>query len=326
MRRPFWVILLGFAGVLATGLFGVGRLVLHGGPASPAGSVLAASSGDASGETSDCRPDGARSGERRIGRGIELPTGAPAALSCRDARWVVAQARSHLAAEPQAVDARQLTDATVDWLDPHGLWSASPDAPLAAFLHKHEKELLRELEAPYDAGDCPIADEAGTLLAGWVNDIGAWFEEAYRLAEAAPLAEALALASEPPFEDCDVLRPARDLARDLGHTVGVVDRSYGEAVRPFVDAARSRFAPSLAPAAWARVLIAAAVRAYLPQLDPHAGWAPLDEETCLYEVDLDAVPPPRLWDHMVRTALGVRLESEQRRRCRTATWCSRWPP
>lgn len=29
---------------------------------------------------------------------------------------------------------------------------------------------------------------------------------------------------------------------------------------------------------WARAVIAAAVRAYVPQLDAHGAWAPLDEE------------------------------------------------
>ena len=67
--------------------------------------------------------------DRLSGRTLRLPTGEPASMSCDAARRVVAQARAHLASEPDPVDPRALADGTVDWLDPHGLWSASPDAP-----------------------------------------------------------------------------------------------------------------------------------------------------------------------------------------------------
>jgi len=230
-------------------------------------------------------------------------------LSCREARRVVAQARFHLAAEPQSVDPRALADATVDWLDPHGLWSAAPDAPLATFLRRRARELLGELEAPGDRGACHVADEAGALVATWVANMAVVFEEAERRAEPATPADAFRLASEPAFEDRAVARLARDLARDLGHRVGVIDHSFGAPVQPFIRAARERFVPVLPAATWSRAVLAAALRAYLPQIDPHGGWAPLDEETSLYEVDLEAAPEPRLWDRMVRTAMGVRVES-----------------
>src|SRR5262249_51720813 len=52
---------------------------------------------------------------------------------------------------------------------------------------------------------------------------------------------------------------------------------------------------------------ASAVRAYVPLVDPHGEWAPFDEESRLYEVDLASRPPSRLWGHAVPTALGVRV-------------------
>ncbi|MEO8875169.1 MAG: S41 family peptidase, partial [Polyangiaceae bacterium] len=61
--------------------------------------------------------------------------------------------------------------------------------------------------------------------------------------------------------------------------------------------------------AWSKVVLAAAVRAYVPLVDPHGAWAPLDEESSVYAVDLDAHPPQPLWDKVVRTAAGVRVES-----------------
>ncbi|HKQ70114.1 MAG TPA: S41 family peptidase, partial [Polyangiaceae bacterium] len=213
----------------------------------------------------------------------------------------------HLAADPAPVDPKALAEATVDWLDPHGLWSASPDAPLAAFLRKRERELVRELEV--DRGACRVADEAGVVMAAWMAALNVIFEESERRAAATSPIEAFRLAAEPAFEDRTVVRPARDLARDLGHTVGVVSHSFGESVAPFARAARERFVPTISASAWSRAVLAAALRAYLPQIDPHGGWAPLDEETSLYEIDLEAVPPARLWDHMVRTGLGVRVDS-----------------
>jgi carboxyl-terminal processing protease len=304
MRRSALLTIAGVGAALGLGWVGV-RAVHRGAPApAPAASCAASASSAEEG-----RADGGKTNDRLAGRNLQLPTGLPVGLSCREARRVVAQARYHLATEPEQVDARALADATVDWLDPHGLWSASPDAPLSAFLRKHERELVRELEAPVDRGPCRVADEAGTLIAGWVANLAVIFEDAERRADRASPGDAFRIVTEAAFEDRAVARPARELATDLGHRVGVLDHSLGPAFAPFVRAARERFVPVLPAGSWSQALLAAALRAYLPQIDPHGGWAPLDEETSLYEVDLEAVPPPRLWDRMVRTAIGVRVES-----------------
>jgi carboxyl-terminal processing protease len=253
-------------------------------------------------------PDGGKASDRLANRSLQLPTGLPAGLSCRDVRRVIAQARVHLAADPERLDARAVTDATVDWLDPHGLWSASPDAPLAGFLRKHAREFVRELELSPDRGGCPIAEEAGTLMASWMAGLSNIFDDAAERSEALAPGAAFQLAVEPPFEDRGVARPGRDLAHWLGHAVGVVGRSFGSQLSPFVHAAKERFLPPLTASAWSQAVLAAGVRAYVPLMDPHGSWAPLDEETSLYEVDLEAEPPPRLWDRRFRTALGVKVE------------------
>jgi carboxyl-terminal processing protease len=49
------------------------------------------------------------------------------------------------------------------------------------------------------------------------------------------------------------------------------------------------------------------VRAYVPLVDPHGEWAPFDEESRIYEVDLASRPPSRLWGRAVPTAIGVRV-------------------
>jgi carboxyl-terminal processing protease len=253
--------------------------------------------------------DAGRVLDRLATRSLQLPTGLPAGLSCRDVRRVIAQARLHLAADPERLDARSVADATVDWLDPHGLWSASPDAPLSAFLRKHAREFVRELELPAEKGGCPVAEEAGTIMAGWVAGLMNVFDDAVQQADALGPEAAFELAVEPAFEDRGVARPGRDLAYSLGRAVGVVGRSFGSQLAPFLRAARERFLPPLTAPAWSQAVLAAAVRAYVPQMDPHGSWAPLDEETSLYEVDLEAEPPPRLWDRRYRTALGVKVEA-----------------
>ncbi len=74
------------------------------------------------------------------------------------------------------------------------------------------------------------------------------------------------------------------------------------------EAARARAAPQLSADAWARVVTASALRAYVPALDAHGAWAPLDEELSIYDLGLEADPPARLWTERLRTALGVRVE------------------
>jgi carboxyl-terminal processing protease len=253
--------------------------------------------------------DGGRALDRLANRSLQLPTGLPAALSCRDVRRVIAQARLHLAADPERLDPRAIAEATVDWLDPHGFWSASPDAPLLGFLRGKAREFVREIEAPADLGACPIAEEAGAVMAAWMGGLTAIFDEAAERAETLSQSSAFLVAVDPPFEDRGVARPGRELAQMLGHAVGVAKRSYAGDLAPFVRAARARFLPPLGAPAWGEAVLAAALRAYVPLMDPHGSWAPLDEETSLYEVDLEAEPPPRLWDHRFRTALGVRVEA-----------------
>jgi carboxyl-terminal processing protease len=121
-------------------------------------------------------------------------------------------------------------------------------------------------------------------------------------------AEAWGAMAASPFESGAVTRNATDLARELGRASGWMLAAYGAKAKPFVDAARERTAPALGEDGWARVVVAAAVRAYVPQLDAHGAWAPLDEELSIYDLDLEVNPPERLWTEMTRTALGVRID------------------
>ncbi|MFO0588652.1 MAG: S41 family peptidase [Polyangiaceae bacterium] len=256
-------------------------------------------------EAPDDRTD---SGDRRL----TMPTGAPTMLTCDEGRRIVSQARTSLAGTPPPVDAEKLGEATADWLDPHGLWSVAPDTPAGPAIKRAAADLLAELEAPVGSGPCKAALAVGGTLSTWSVDVRRAFDDSFHDASgkgrAAASNEVWSAATSSPFESGAVTRNALDLARDLGRSAGVVASGYGHKVESFTLAARDRVAPDLGEEGWARAVIAAAVRAYVPQLDAHGAWAPLDEELSIYDLDLEVDPPERVWTEMTRTAIGARID------------------
>jgi carboxyl-terminal processing protease len=265
-------------------------------PAPPAPGAVAPGESEAKAASSDDVRDHA----------FRLPSGRAPTLGCAAARAIVAEARAQLSHPPEPVDPRELADSTADWLDPYGLWSVAPDSPVAPAFDRKASAVIADLEGRSGPG-CPGARAMGASLVAWVDDLRAVYEDARtRDASSEDPGEA---ESAPAFEGATVTRPARELAAMLGRRVGAIEAQLGESARPFVDAATERYFPDLDQEGWARVVLAAAVRAYVPAIDPHGAWAPLDEESSVYEVDLEAHPPPRLWDKAERTAIGIRIES-----------------
>lgn len=244
------------------------------------------------------------------GGGLSLPTGAPAALPCESARTIIAQVRDNLAAVTPPVDAEKFAAGTADWLDPHGLWSAAPDAPIALLLEHDAEQLLREFEAQPPASTCPTANVIGGALAEWMTELRTAFSKGLQLEASQPpaISEAWQTVCRGPFQDGPITRNGRDLAKQIGHDLATARAAYGVSVEPFVMAAQERLFPDLSPEAWGRVVIAAAVRAYVPQIDAHGAWAPLEEEISIYDLELETHPPLRLWTEMTRTALGIRID------------------
>jgi carboxyl-terminal processing protease len=241
-------------------------------------------------------------------RAFRVPSGQAPALTCEAAHIIVAQARNQLAYPPGAVDAKTFAEAAADWLDPYGLWSVSPDTPIAASFERHATDLLAETEGR-GPRDCAVSRALGAEIAAWVGELRAVFDDAAAHAHANDAETAQEAAGASAFEGATVTRPARVLAAVLGRHIGIVERELGPSVHPYAERARTRYFPALDGDAWAQVVLASAVRAYVPTIDPHGAWAPLDEESSVYEVDLEARPPPRLWDKSERTAVGVRIES-----------------
>ncbi len=236
---------------------------------------------------------------------FRVPSGEPPALACDAARMIVAQVRRNLAYSPDPIAPRAFASATGDWLDPYGLWTVAPDTPLGAALDKRAADLLADVEGR-GTPDCTAARDVGRVLAAWVDDLRALYDRERLTATVEDVSFA---AADPVFEGATVTRPARALASILAQRVRSVERGLGASGDPYVAAARSRYFPTLDEDAWSRVVLAATVRAYVPMVDPHGAWAPLDEEASVYEVDLEARPPGRLWDKSTRTAIGLRIDT-----------------
>jgi carboxyl-terminal processing protease len=237
---------------------------------------------------------------------FRIPAGTAPTLTCEAAQTIVAQARTQLGYPPEPIDSRGFADATADWLDPYGLWSVSPDTPVSASFRRRADELLADLEGRHH-GRCDAARALGASLASWAGELRAVFDEARR--HASPEDDGVGAVAAPAFEGATVTRPARTLASTLGRRIGAIERDLGGDAPAYASTARARYFPELDAEGWSGVVLAAAVRAYVPAIDPHGAWAPMDEESSVYEVDLEARPPSRLWDKAERTAIGLEIES-----------------
>lgn len=238
-------------------------------------------------------------------RALRLPTGRPAMLDCDEARAIVRQVRARLASTPSEPAPPAFASAVSGWLDPHGLWSAAPDAPPRARIRVHAERMLDELES--DQGDCEAARDVGRTTRDWVRELGTLYARARVRARSVPVERARELARGAVYQDDPVTRPGRALAADLGDRAGRFQLAFGQDVGFSVAALENRLFPELGVEDWTRVVLAAAVRAYVPLADPHGQWAPIDEEWSLYTGDSAFDPGPALWERMTRTALGVRV-------------------
>jgi carboxyl-terminal processing protease len=240
---------------------------------------------------------------------LAVPLEQPAQLGCEAARKVVAQARRHLVEPPARVDPREFAETVNDWLDPHGLWSAAPDAPVAPLLEHNARRIIAALERGDPTG-CESARLIGVRLAEWIAELGSLYDRAFQQALNSPASEpeAWSAASDPVFENGPVQRSGKVLAEMFGRRAGLVATVFGADLKQAMDRARARLLPSLDGAQWGNALLAASVRAYVILIDPHGAWAPVDEESSLYEVELEASGRTRLWQKMTRSAAGLHIE------------------
>ena len=230
---------------------------------------------------------------------FRIPSGEPTALSCEEARTIVEQVRAGLAYAPDGVPTTAFATSAADWLDPHGLLSLAKDAPTARAMARAAPELIADIEGKRRRS-CESALAPGATLEQWSNELRDAFDRGRR----SPGSVDVKLATLEPLPPTGL---AREVAFEIGRRVGAFEAAHGPEAKPFADEARRRFFPQLDKAGWAKVVLASAVRAYVPLVDPHGEWAPFDEESRIYEVDLASRPPSRLWGRAVPTAIGVRV-------------------
>jgi carboxyl-terminal processing protease len=234
------------------------------------------------------------------------PTGETTGLGCDEVRRVIRQIHARFPAPIVAPEPSQFAEGVANWLDPYGFWSAASEAPSRAVVFANAERLLAELRAPL-SNRCDAAREVGVTLATFMGELRSVYDHAAAAAPRISREAAEELGVEPAFEDGQVTKPARELARELGRTIGAIDLAYGDALAAYVAAGRERYFPPLDGDGWQRLVLAAALRGYIEVVDPHGQWAPLDEEWSLYAGDPSFYDPERLWGDMVRTPLGVRV-------------------
>ena len=230
---------------------------------------------------------------------FRIPSGEPTALSCEEARTIIDQVRAGLAYAPEGVPVAPFATSAADWLDPHGLLTLAKDAPTARVIAKAAPELIADIEGKRRRS-CESALGPGATLEQWSNEL----RDAFDRGRQAPGTVDVKVASLEPLPPTGV---AREVAAEIGRRVGAFEAVHGAEGKTYADEARRRFFPQLDKAGWAKVVLASAVRAYVPLVDPHGEWAPFDEESRIYEVDLASRPPSRLWGRAVPTAIGVRV-------------------
>lgn len=242
-----------------------------------------------------------------VARPLRVPSGAPPALSCQDARLIVREVQARFAVDSPGPQSADFAELLVGWLDPHGLWSAAPDAPPRRVLRQAAAALLDELQTADDGIPCASAERAGASLASWVDELAAIYDGGSGVRAHAAARRALLAAVEPIFEDDPVRLPARVLARSLGERLGRLEGAFPALGPELTTRARQRYFPALDVAGWSEAVLSAAVRAYVAALDPHGGWAPLDEEWSLYADEPGFDAGFRLWSRATRSAAGVRI-------------------
>ncbi len=241
-------------------------------------------------------------------RPLKMPSGLPTELTCREARQVIAEVRARIAEPAGHPEPRAFAQTVTGWLDPHGLWSAAPDAPAARTIRSLAVPLIAELERPPRAdAPCAAARRIAAVTQGWVESLRRDFDAAEQRAPTLSRARTFALDSRGVFQDDPVTRPSRQLAAELGSRAGSFAKAYGWAGQKVEQNAAERLLPMLGIDHWTGIVLAAAVRAYVPGIDAHGQWAPLDEEWSLYSADATVDTGPRLWGQMMRTPIGVRV-------------------
>lgn len=234
----------------------------------------------------------------------------PTGLTCEQATAITSQAAQMLAQAPSPIDADTFAEVTLEWLDPHGLWSAAPDALVRQPMRHYAPALLHMLTGHESEATCRQATKLGESIARWVDGLRGQFDRAFDTGRALPAPhDPFVVASQPVFESSPVTRLARDLSADLGARAAAVHQPLGPLAAGVHDAMRNRLFPELSPESWGAALLTAAVQAYVVLIDAHGSWAPANLESSVYPVKFEAKGRQLPWSSITRTAAGVRIDT-----------------
>jgi carboxyl-terminal processing protease len=239
------------------------------------------------------------------GPALHPPTGKLASLSCAQAATIVKEVEAELAFVPVRPSNTAMADAVRDWVDPHGHWAASRDAAPWPTIDAEAGALLTEMTR---GTSCPAALRIGKKLATWVDGQRARYDARIATAsgdEKRALADALDVAAR---DGGTAPLTAVSLTDELADRAGILQHAFGEPVAKYLQDARNRYFPEMTAEAWSEVVLAAAVRGWVEEVDAHGAWAPYGEEASVHDVDLDQDAPARLWTRATRTLLGVRID------------------
>ncbi len=239
---------------------------------------------------------------------LHPPTGKLPALSCADAATIVHEVEAALAFPVAAPKPTDFAEATKNWIDPQGLWAITEDAPPYAAVDADASALLAEVQR---GRSCDAAGRIGHRLHAWVDKLRArWDARRNSPPEVGP-DEARALTAAVDLDEAEresSKGEAGVLTDELADRAAALDRGFGPELSKYVQTARDRFFPALSDDEWSKVVLAAAVRAWVEQTDGHGAWAPYGEESTVHDVDLTKDAPTRLWARATRTLLGVRID------------------
>jgi carboxyl-terminal processing protease len=227
-----------------------------------------------------------------------LPTGAAPGMTCSALRVVVAQVRKSLPYAPEPVDAKGFARELTSWLDPYGYLAFERDSPVQDIALRAAPALLRELERPAPS-PCPNVRAIASALHAWSTQLRAQWT-AY-----STMTDSGAGSGEDP-----ATTPIPESGPILQRVALLAARSHAldAALRPYAEATRTRLFPELALEAWEQVVLASALRSWVPLLDAHSNWAPLDENATVYDVDLDDLAEDRLFTKATGTLVGARID------------------
>ncbi|HEY2370710.1 MAG TPA: S41 family peptidase [Polyangiaceae bacterium] len=237
---------------------------------------------------------------------LRPPTGKLASLTCAQAATIVKEVEDELAFVPARPSNAAMAGAVRDWVDPHGHWAASQDATPWAAIDADAGALVGEIT---QGTSCPASMRIGKKLATWVDAQRARYDARVAVAAAGDEKRALADALDVAARDGGTAPlTAVALTDELADRAGALKRAFGEPLTKYLQDARNRYFPEMTADAWSEVVLAAAVRGWVEEVDAHGAWAPYGEEAAVHDVDLDQDAPSRLWTRATRTLIGVRVD------------------